>query len=82
MPIGPADPLRDTSASYVFRSEVDQAERKSFAIEEIDGEHVFVGTVTSGTEAAGTGFYHATVDLFYESHNPNPAPWLELLLLT
>jgi hypothetical protein len=81
VPIGPADPLRDTRAAYLFRSEVDQAERKSFTIEEIDGEHVFVGTVTSGTEAAGTGFYHAAIDLYYESRNPNPAPWLELLLL-
>jgi hypothetical protein len=81
VPVGPADPLRDSSASYHLRSEVNQAERRSFSLEETDGEHVFVATVTSGTEAAGTGFYHAEVDLVYESRNPNPAPWLELLLV-
>jgi hypothetical protein len=81
VPLGPADPLRGTSASFLLRSEVNQAEAKSFSIEEIADELVFVGSVTSGTEAAGTGFYNVTVDLFYESRNPDPTPWLELLLL-
>ena len=80
VPIGPADRLRHTTASYVLRSEVDMAQSKSVAVRELDGQHVFEAAVASGTEAEGTGFYHAVVDLYHTSRNPNPAPWLELLL--
>lgn len=80
VPIGPADPLRHTAASYLLRSEVDMARSKSFAIRELDGQHVFEAVIASGKAAEGTGFYHAVVDLYHSSRNPNPAPWLDLLL--